>query len=208
MSNIALPSLICDETVALRFVEFDASATVETGLHNLTVQMTGYTAGIWQVSIGGPDNFSSVFAEDGTTTVQVDVTEVTNNKIRILGRSNPGGQLSIVSIERDDTPGVNIGMPTLVCDESEPLAYVEFDAAETIETGVHDLTVQVSGWTAGSWMVFVAGLTPSTPFDGDGTYTVPLDVESIANNKIRILARSQPGGQLSIVELVREDAVS
>jgi hypothetical protein len=207
MSNLAYPTLVCDETIALVDVEFDAAETIAIGLHNLTVQMSGYTAGVWRVGIGG-EVLSSVIAEDGTTTVQVDVTEVSSNKIRILGQTQPGGKLSILNLERDDTPGVNIALPTLICDETLPLAFLEFDAAETIEPGLHYLTLQMADYTAGNWMAFVAGLTASTPITEDGTVTLDMDVEAVANNKIRLLARSSPGGKLSIVNLERADAIS
>jgi hypothetical protein len=96
----------------------------------------------------------------------------------------------------------NLALPSLRCTEAVPMASIGFEAAAPFVPGIHQLTVRMEGYTAGSWMVTLAGGSASSgPVNEDCEVTIPIDVTTINNNEIRIVARAQPGGKLTILNL-------
>jgi hypothetical protein len=108
--NIALPTLACDESLPMVMAAFEAAEPIETGPYTIVAKMSGFTSGSWMVTLGGSaagyhvnenDVNTSAISQDGEVTLAANVTSITDNKIRIAGRANPGGKLSIVSVTKD-----------------------------------------------------------------------------------------------------------
>lgn len=99
MTNIALPSLKCDESKPLANLALEAAEPLEPGTYNVDVEMKDFTSGAWMATLGGLAATPGIF-EDGRATYPVEVTTVNDNFIRIVGRANPGGKLTLHGVER------------------------------------------------------------------------------------------------------------
>lgn len=99
MANIALIELVCDESVALRYSDVDAAIPLATGNYNVSFEVEDFTNGAFRVVLAGTAASPAAFGDGAYGPYTVEVTSVLNNKIHLLGQSNPGGRLFNVVVE-------------------------------------------------------------------------------------------------------------